>query len=230
MQDLLKFVGQFPQGVAPSEIERHFKISRTTLHRRLKEEVARGALLVIGKGPATRYQSADSLANISAYFERPHTERTVASYREALLEIEPGLHEGTLEQFRELPKHTMDKRGLGKFLIDFSCASSVLEGGTYSMLDTQALIEYGEQASGKPIEDAFLVLNHKEAFEFLYDHARLDSIFKVHDLLTNDHGIFSARNSAASPANMPTWISRSAPICRPSGQARATSAKCSSAS
>ncbi|OFZ68933.1 MAG: hypothetical protein A2Z01_00505 [Betaproteobacteria bacterium RBG_16_58_11] len=28
MQDLLNFAGQFPQGVSPSEIERHLKISR----------------------------------------------------------------------------------------------------------------------------------------------------------------------------------------------------------
>ncbi|MBU0500952.1 MAG: Fic family protein [Gammaproteobacteria bacterium] len=50
------------------------------------------------------------------------------------------------------------------------------------MLDTQALIEYGEKSAGKPLADASLVLNHKEAFEYLYDHMRLDSIFKVHDL------------------------------------------------
>lgn len=195
MQELLKFVGQFPQGVPPSEIERHFKISRTTLHRRLKEEVARGSLIVTGKGPATRYQSSDPLAAITAYFEQPHTGRVVAPYREALLGIEPGLQASTLEQFRDLPEHSLDKRGLGKFLIDFSCASSVLEGGAYSMLDTQALLEYGEKASGKPIEDAFLVLNHKEAFEYLYDHPRLDSIFKVHDLLTNDHDLPSLKDS-----------------------------------
>ena len=68
---------------------------------------------------------------------------------------------------------------LSKFLIDFSCASSALEGGTYSLLDTQALIEYGEKAADKPLRDAFLVLNHKEAFEYLYDHMELDSIYKV---------------------------------------------------
>lgn len=195
MQDLLNFVGQFPQGVSPSEIERRLKISRTTLHRRLKEEMARGTLVVIGKGPATRYQSSDSLAAITTYFEQPHTERIVAPYREALLEEEPGLQAGTLEQFHNLPERILDKRGLGKFLIDFSCASSVLEGGTYSMLDTQALIEYGERARGKPLEDAFLVLNHKEAFEYLYDNPRLDSIFKVHELLTNDHDLPSLKSS-----------------------------------
>lgn len=195
MQDLLQFVCRFPQGVSPREIERHLQISRTTLHRRLREEVARGTLLAIGKGRATRYQSTDTLAAIGAYFERPHTERALAPYREELLEVEPGLQAGTLEQFHDLPEHVMDKYSLGKFLIDFACASSVLEGGSYSMLDTLALIEYGEKAKGKPLEDAFLVLNHKEAFEYLYDHPRLDAIYKVHDLLTNDHELSGLKDS-----------------------------------
>lgn len=84
--------------------------------------------------------------------------------------VTPELSDGTLQKFANLPKYTLDKRALGKFLIDFSCASSALEGGTYSLLDTQALIEYGEKAADKPLQDAFLVLNHKEAFEYLYDH------------------------------------------------------------
>ena len=93
----------------------------------------------------------------------------------------------SLKKFESMSNYVLDKRELSKFLIDFSCASSVLEGGTYSLLDTQALLEYGERSASKPLADAFLVLNHKKAFEHLHDHMQLDSIFKVHDLLTNDH-------------------------------------------
>lgn len=89
----------------------------------------------------------------------------------------------------------LNKRELSKFLVDFSCASSVLEGGTYSLLDTQALFEYGEKSAGKPLKDAFLVLNHKEAFEYLHDHMQLDSIFRVHDLLTSDHDLPDLKES-----------------------------------
>jgi len=187
MNGLLEFVSGFPQGVSPSEIERRFDFSRTTLNRRLKEEVDRGTLVVTGKGPSTRYQSSDPLAALRAYFEKPHTERVIAPYREDFLDVEPGLQKSILERLSNLPAHALSKRDLSKFLIDFSCASSVLEGGTYSLLDTQALLEYGEKSEGKPLEDAFLVLNHKEAFEFLYDNPKLDSIYKVHDLLTSDH-------------------------------------------
>lgn len=189
MDDLLEIIGNFPQGASPKEIMQHFRFSRPTLNRRLTEELESGAIIQSGKGPATRYTLADPLAALRAYFEKPHTKRTVARYREELLDAEPGLSEASLSGIGNLSLYSMDKRALGKFLIDFSCASSVLEGGTYSMLDTMALVEYGEKAKGKPLEDAFLVLNHKEAFEFLYDNRRLDAIYRVHDLLTNDHDL-----------------------------------------
>ncbi|MEI7841686.1 MAG: Fic family protein [Gallionellaceae bacterium] len=32
-------------------------------------------------------------------------------------------------------------------------------------------------------------MNHKNAFEYLYDHLSLDSIFEVHKRLTDDHGL-----------------------------------------
>lgn len=196
MRDLLDFVSGFPQGVSASEIERHLNISRTTLTRRLKEALEAGAITVSGRGRATRYFSADPLAATRAYFARPHTERPVARYREELLDTEPGLSPESARRFDGVSGYTLTRRELGKFLVDFSCASSVLEGGTYSLLDTQALIEYGERSAGKPIEDAFLVLNHKEAFEYLHGHMNLDSIYKVHDLLTSDHGLPELKDTA----------------------------------
>lgn len=196
MGDLLDFVAGFPQGVAAGEIERHLHISRTTLARRLKEALQAGTLTVTGKGPATRYHSADPLAAIRACFARPHTDRAVARYREALLDVEPGLSLDSARRFDRVSGYTLTRRELGKFLVDFSCASSILEGGTYSLLDTQALIEYGEKSAGKPLEDAFLVLNHKEAFEYLHGHMSLDSIYRVHDLLTSDHDLPELKGAA----------------------------------
>ncbi|MDP2795836.1 MAG: Fic family protein, partial [Sulfurisoma sp.] len=189
MADLIEVIGQFPQGVSATELEHRFEFSRATLNRRLREGVERGALIIQGKGPATRYLSADPLAAIRAYFEQPHTSRKIARFREELLEPQAGLRESVLSSLGNMPRYAHDKRELSRFLIDFSCASSILEGGTYSLLDTQALIEYGEKSPGKPLEDAFLVLNHKEAFEALHNDLRLESIFKVHDLLTNDHDL-----------------------------------------
>ncbi len=189
MGELLGFIGAYPAGVSAGEIARRFDLPRTSLNRQLKQLQQNGQVVVTGKGPATRYQVTDALAALRAYFDKPHTERVRAPYDESRLLVVPALSESTLQRFADLPKYSLDKRELGKFLIDFSCASSALEGGTYSLLDTQALIEYGEKAADKPLQDAFLVLNHKEAFEYLYDHMALDAIYRVHDLLTNDHGL-----------------------------------------
>ena len=187
MKELIDFVEQYPDGVSPREIERGLGLSRTTLNRRLREAVSSGMLLQTGKGPATRYRSADPHAAIRAYFELPHTERKLARYREALLQSEPGLSDTVLQELGEVPGYRLEKREMGKFLIDFSCASSTLEGGTSSLLDTQSLIDYGEKVVDKPLGDAFLVLNHKVAFEYLYDHMQLDSLYEIHALLTSDH-------------------------------------------
>lgn len=186
---LVEYLNAHPGGASSGEIEAHFGASRSTLIRRLKAALQAGAITVAGKGPATRYFSADPLSALKTYFARPHTERVLAPYREERLAPLPGLSDEAALKFRDIARYQLGKRELAKFLIDFACASSVLEGGTYSLLDTQALIEYGEKSPGKPLEDAFLVLNHKEAFEYLYDNMRLDAIYRVHDLLTSDHDL-----------------------------------------
>ena len=61
------------------------------------------------------------------------------------------------------------KKILNRLLIDLSWNSSRLEGNSYSLLDTQRLIEAGELAEGKQRLEAQMILNHKEAIELLAD-------------------------------------------------------------
>ncbi len=60
---------------------------------------------------------------------------------------------------------------LNRLLIDLSWASSHLEGNTYTRLDTQQLIEHGREAEGKDRVETQMILNHKQAIEFLVEHA-----------------------------------------------------------
>ena len=136
MHELLGFIGAYPAGVSAGEIARQFDLPRTSLNRQLKVLQNTGQVVVNGKGPATRYHLADALVALRTYFDKPHTERVQAPYDETRLLVVPALSDITLQKFVNLPKYTLDKRALGKFLIDFSCASSALEGGTYSLLDT----------------------------------------------------------------------------------------------
>ena len=71
----------------------------------------------------------------------------------------------------EQPAGTYARRILSRLLIDLSWNSSRLEGNTYSLLDTKRLIEIGEEAQGKNRREAQMILNHKEAIEFLVEVA-----------------------------------------------------------
>lgn len=71
----------------------------------------------------------------------------------------------------ERPAGTFARDVFDRLLIDLSWASSRLEGNTYSRLDTQNLIEFGQEAEGKDGQQAQMILNHKRAIEFLVDEA-----------------------------------------------------------
>ena len=69
------------------------------------------------------------------------------------------------------PAGTHAKRILNRLLIDLSWNSSRLEGNTYSLLDTARLIEAGEEAEGRDRRETQMILNHRDAIEFLVDAA-----------------------------------------------------------
>lgn len=69
------------------------------------------------------------------------------------------------------PAGTYARQLANRLLIDLSWNSSRLEGNTYSLLETERLISAGEAASGKDTLEAQMILNHKEAIEFLIDSA-----------------------------------------------------------
>ena len=92
---------------------------------------------------------------------------------------------------------TYAKRILDRLLIDLTWNSSRLEGNTYSLLDTRRLVELGEEAEGKGPLDAQMILNHKDAIEFLVDAA--DDIGFDRYTLLNLHALL-AQNLLADPS------------------------------
>jgi len=70
-----------------------------------------------------------------------------------------------------LPAGTYLRKVLDRLLIDLSWNSSRLEGNTYSLLETQRLLELGESAEGKRAGETQMILNHKAAIELLADRA-----------------------------------------------------------
>src|SRR3979409_2696378 len=60
---------------------------------------------------------------------------------------------------------------LSRLLIDLSWNSSRLEGNTYSLLETERLLQQGEAAEGKDVRESQMILNHKRAIELLVQEA-----------------------------------------------------------
>lgn len=101
------------------------------------------------------------------------------------------LHEIGRTPVGERPAGTYAREILGRLLVDLSWASSKLEGNTYTRLDTQNLIEFGQVAQGKDAIETQMILNHKAAIEMLIEDADEISIdaftFKnLHSVLSQD--------------------------------------------
>ncbi len=91
----------------------------------------------------------------------------------------------------EQPAGTYAKQILNRLLIDLSWNSSRLEGNTYSLLDTRRLINFGEEAEGKERIEAQMILNHKDAIEFIVGSAEeigfnRHTILNLHAMLANN--------------------------------------------
>ena len=100
--------------------------------------------------------------------------------------------------FEELPPGTYVRQFLHRLLIDLSWNSSRLEGNTYSLLETERLIECGEGAEGKPPEETQMILNHKAAIEMLAEQA--DGIAFNRHTVCNIHALLSD-NLLPNPAS-----------------------------
>ncbi len=89
------------------------------------------------------------------------------------------------------PAGTYVRQVLSRLLVDLSWNSSRLEGNTYSLLDTRRLIEFGQEAEGHARIETQMILNHKDAIEFLVGPAESIgfnryTILNLHALLANN--------------------------------------------
>ncbi len=148
-------------------------------------------------------------AEIREYVCRPREARTPVGYSRAFLDsYRPNdtfylshaeraqLQEAGKPTIAEQPAGTHARHILNRLSIDLSWNSSRLEGNTYSLLDTHRLIEVGEEAEGKERLDTQMILNHKEAIEFLVDAA--DAIGFNRYTILNLHALL-ADNLLADP-------------------------------
>ena len=141
-------------------------------------------------------------AEVRAYVTQPRHQRRPVAYRPSFLEQYQPNHTAYLprdlrEQLHAMgrspaanPPGTFARDMLNRLLTDLSWSSSQLEGNTYSRLDTERLIAFGQAAEGKDALETQMILNHKQAIEYLVlspDNARvqIDTVIALHAFLSD---------------------------------------------
>lgn len=224
-QDVLGFVAENPgagRGAVYRGVARD--VSETTVWRVLKRLVEEGRLEVSGKGRATGYQIAGATI-VRAHLSTPYNQRLPVSYKPEFLDAYvPGktwylseadrtrLLEAGRPQGGAMPAGTYARRILEQLLVDLSWASSRMEGNTYDILQTERLIRFGEEAAGKDRKEALMILNHKEAIQYIVDNLdeielRRSDLFALHALLSD--GLLADPAMSGRLRALPVGISHS---------------------
>jgi len=224
LEAIVDIIRDAPEGVSIGEIESRLpkSIPRRTLQYRLKRLVDDGRLERQGERRWTRYRALDvgpdvlSLPvsaggqEIRAYLRRAFKNRRPAGYDRNFLErYRPNesfylteqeraeLHRVGTPRVVEQPAGTYARQLLERLVIDLSWNSSRLEGNTYSLLDTRRLLAFSQEAEGKETVEASMILNHKDAIEFLV--ASIEDIGFNRYSIQNLHALL-AHNLLPDPA------------------------------
>lgn len=155
-------------------------------------------------GAAVELELSAAARKILDYVSRPASGRKPVGYRCRFLELyKPNrtayLPDSTRAHLHRIGRPIDGHRAAGTFardilsrlLIDLSWSSSRLEGNTYTRLDTQRLIEFGQAAEGKDATETQMILNHKAAIEMLVDDQddigiNRFTLLNLHALLSED--------------------------------------------
>ena len=211
--EILQYLHYHP-GSSRSEMEEgmNLKESPATVKRILASLVERKEAIVTGQGRATRYSVSPQAhvtmeLNIDTYFEREVDEREVQTgfNFELIREILP-----QVELFTEEEKKLLDdlqsrfrknlegitpteyRKEMERLGIDLSWKSSQIEGNTYTLLETEKLLKEKLTASGKTKEEAVMLLNHKDALDFILENPEylqeisIRRIEELHTLLVKE--------------------------------------------
>lgn len=98
------------------------------------------------------------------------------------------------------------KKELMRFIVEFSWKTSQIEGNTYDLIATERLLLYGEKSPTNTEFEAQMILNQKEAIEFILDNTKLwgkptlGSLEMLHTLVGKNLGI--TRNLRKTPVGI----------------------------
>lgn len=183
--------------------------SLATIKRGLNELVSQFYIYAEGKARATKYYVSPLFApvDLDAYFSKEIDERQIQTgynfdmipkvlsrvslFTEKEMQELNGLQAQFLRNFAALSEEQKRKE-MERLGIDLSWKSSQIEGNTYSLLETEKLLKEKKTASGKTKEEAIMLLNHKDALDFIVahpdylEHLTISHIEDIHSLLVKE--------------------------------------------
>ena len=186
--------------------------SDSTMKRLLSAAVKEGNIETAGRGPATKYKLTPQALvtmplDLATYFNKDIDEREVQeSFNFDLIrDVLPKVEIFTKEELEVLNDAQMEfekntegmteleyRKEMERLGVDLSWKSSQIEGNTYSLLETERLLKDKQTASGKTKEEAVMLLNHKDALDFVLDipdylkELSVHRIEDIHSILTKE--------------------------------------------
>lgn len=160
-------------------------ISLVTVKRRLSKLTELGLLVQTGAGRSVRYALSkrglllkpinienylkqdpdirnDNTAFNYSVFEKPYVDLFSQSELSEL--------DSATEEYRANSKAidtTAQAKELQRFIIEFSWKTSQIEGNTYDLISAERLLRYGEKSTSNTEHEAQMIINQKEALEFI---------------------------------------------------------------
>lgn len=212
-QSIIEFIKLHPSS---SSSEIHQGVNRTvsyaSVRRVIKRLVDEQLLVVSGKGRSIRYTLSPSFdmsrsIDIDSYFSKEIDERSIVSSFNFelfdLLQVSSSLFTpdeavhleelqgGFSQNYAELSVNArrLEMERLG---VDLSWKSSQIEGNTYTLLETERLLKDAQEATGKSRSDAVMLLNHKDALDFILENRdyleelSVNKLENIHSILIKD--------------------------------------------
>lgn len=198
------------------------KYSRETITRDLSflcekdflEKSGAGAYVIYSLAP--NYRILEEI-DIKEYFKTPYLKREIKeSFNFEIFDLLSkdfftaeekekleNLQKEFVRNFSKYDSQTLINKEFERIMIEFSWKSSAIEGNTYSLLGTEALIKNNVVGHGKTKEETQMILNHKDAFnEAIQNKERFRKlsyadIEYIHAVLTKKLGISKNVRSGA---------------------------------
>lgn len=176
-------------------------ISKMTAHRDIEGLIKLGLMRREGKGRAVFYRLSEHFRLVKPmpvddYFKNEPDKRSaqekfnfdIFSFlknvftddEKKLLQL---LHNEYQNNIKRLSP-TIIKKETERLIIEFSWKSSLIEGNTYTLLETEALIKEHQEAKGHKKEEANMILGHKKALDFIFKNK---SEFKIVSVKKIEH-------------------------------------------